>query len=155
MLPRMKVPLQLVCFFLVAGCGGVKPIEDVERRAVRSPGGRQEARRASYDLGKTTRVQNVYIVPQGFSGKLSALDSVARVAASVQDCRDDDLEVRWLTDERLVVVFRQERPSWVNYVPYVAGVAIEIENRSKAPNQSLEPTTTSVTPPAAQEARRP
>jgi hypothetical protein len=140
MLPRLALSVQFACLLLLSGCGGHESLPIAERNSVPSPSSQKEARIATFDLSTTNRVQNVYIVPNGFSGDLAVPTSAAKIAASVQNCRDEDFNVRWISDERLVVVFRQDRPSWINYVPYVEGVAIEIENQSKAPNRIPEST---------------
>jgi hypothetical protein len=120
-----------------------REVEAKERKSVRSPNGRLQAKLAVLAAGDgatALRMQMIYVMPVGVNPKLTGQETGGYVAASIDACRDENIEVRWVSDDRIEIAFKQDRPSWVNFIPRVQGVSVALDDRAKEPNQPPEPT---------------
>jgi len=136
--------LPLLCFAMVfaivGGCGrhSTEQVEARERKSVSSPDGKLEAKLALLELGTgetQLRRQMIYLIPTGMVLKLKGPDTAGYIAASIDSCRDENVDVHWTGNDKIVVQFSQDRPSWVEYVPQVQGVTVVLESAANKPTK--------------------
>jgi hypothetical protein len=144
----MKQLLVVVVFILTLSACGRRDVEAKDRKSVISPDGKLVARIAVTQLTGHIRLQQVFVMSRDVSVRLKGGETAGMIAAIVEACRDENFDVSWRSNGHLIIEYRQDRPSWVNFIPVVNGVEIELIDRSKRPNQSPEPTVMLVTPRA-------
>ena len=123
-----------------SGCGrhSTEQVEARERKSVSSPDGKLEAKLAllEFGTGDAQRRQMIYLIPRGITIKLRGPDTAGYIAASIASCRDENIDVSWTANDKIVIRFSQDRPSWVEYVPQVQGVTVVLENTA---NKAIKP----------------